>query len=147
MGTGSSGVATMRHVGLVALEALLIAAIVWIATMTLAGATQSGGFIGSADAGREAASVSVSGARFGGTTVALASPGGPGTWVHATCLQATAVVISAWVRIDATHHAVIPLARSSTWQGGGAACTAEEGYFSSNGRWRVLAATSFTVGG
>ncbi len=51
MRTSATGAATMRHVGLVALEALLVAVIVWVAAMTLAGATQNGGIVGSAAAG------------------------------------------------------------------------------------------------
>jgi hypothetical protein len=49
------------------------------------------------------------------------------------------------VRVDATHRAALSLAPSARWSTGGAACTAEEGYFSSNGRWRVIAATAFSV--
>jgi len=145
MQTGSSGVATMRHVGLVALEALLIAVIVWIAAMTLAGATQSDGIAGSANAGKANPSLTVTGGRLGGTAVVRADPGEDGMWVHATCLQGSAVVLASWTRIDATHLARVALPRSTAWSSGSASCTAEEGYFSSNGRWRVLAATTFTV--
>ena len=31
------------------------------------------------------------------------------------------------------------------WQGGDANCTAEEGYWGKNGRWRVVASTTFNV--
>jgi hypothetical protein len=137
----------MRHVGLVALEALLVAMIVWVATMALAGATQNGGIVGSAAAGDNSASLTVSGVTLGGTAVFTANPGDEGMWVHATCVQASSTVLSAWVRIDASHHATLPLARSTRWTSGGAACVAEEGYFSSNGRWRVIVSTTFTVAG
>jgi hypothetical protein len=147
MGTGSNGVATVRHVGLVALEALLIATIVWIAAMTLAGATGSGGLVGDANAGKTIPSLTVTGAQRGGTLIVTATPGEAGMWVHATCTSAATVVLSAWVRIDAAHRAAVSLAPSATWRTGGAACVAEEGYFSSNGRWRVLATTTFTVTG
>jgi hypothetical protein len=147
MRTGASGAMTMRHVGLVALEALLVAVIVWVAAMTMAGATQNGGIVGAAQAGQEAASLTVAGARLGGTAVFTAHPGDEGMWVHATCAQSTTTVLNQWVRVDATHRATVSLAPSASWSAGPAACTAEEGYFSSNGRWRVIAATTFTVQG
>ena len=147
MQRGASGVATMRHVGLVALEALLIAVIVWIAAMTLAGATQSGGIAGAASAGKANPSLTVAEARLGGTAIVTADPGDEGMWVHATCVQATTVVLASWTRIDASHLARVGLARSATWSSGAASCTAEEGYFSSNGRWRVIATTAFEVRG
>ena len=137
----------MRHVGLVALEALLVAMIVWVATMALAGATQNGGLVGAAAAGDDSASLTVAAADLGGSAVFTAHPGDEGMWVHATCAQASSTVLSAWVRIDASHHATLPLARSARWSSGGATCVAEEGYFSSNGRWRVIVSTTFAVGG
>jgi len=137
----------MRHVGLVALEALLVAMIVWVAAMALAGATQNGGIVGTAAAGDNSASLSVAGADLGGTAVFTAHPGDEGMWVHATCVQASTTVLSAWVRIDASHHATLPLARSTHWSSSAATCVGEEGYFSSNGRWRVVVSTTFTVGG
>ena len=137
----------MRHVGLVALEALLVAMIVWVATMTLAGATQNGGIVGAAQAGDNSASLTVAGADLGGSAVFTAHPGDEGMWVHATCVQSTTTVLSAWVRVDGSHRATLPLARSDRWSSGSAACVAEEGYFSGNGRWRVIVSTTFTVGG
>lgn len=137
----------MRHVGLVALEALLIAVIVWVAAMTLAGATQNGGIVGAAAAGDNSASLSVAGADLGGTAVLTAHPGDEGTWVHAKCVQASSTVLSAWVRIDASHHAPLPVARSPHWSSGGATCVAEEGYFSTTGRWRVIVSTTFMIDG
>jgi hypothetical protein len=147
MRTSATGTATMRHVGLVALEALLVAMIVWVATMALAGATQNGGIVGAAAAGDSSASLTVAGAELGGTAVFTAHPGDEGMWVHATCIQASSTVLSAWVRIDALHHATLPLVRSTRWSSGDATCVAEEGYFSTNGRWRVIVSTAFTLGG
>jgi hypothetical protein len=147
MRTSATGAATMRHVGLVALEALLVAVIVWVAAMTLAGATQNGGLVGAAVAGDDSASLTVTGAHLGETAVFTAHPGDEGMWVHATCLQASTTVLSAWVRVGGAHQATLPLARSTRWSSGGAACVAEEGYFSGNGRWRVIVSTSFTAGG
>ena len=147
MRTSAGGAMTMRHVSLVALEALLVAVIVWVAAMTLAGATQNGGIIGAAQAGNKSASLTVAGAKLGGTAVFTANPGDEGMWVHATCNQSSANVLSEWIRVDVAHLATLNLMPSWRWSSGAAACTAEEGYFSSNGRWRVLATTTFIVAG
>ena len=143
----TTGAATMRHVGLVALEALLVAAIVWIATMTLAGATQADGLVGSANAGPASVSLAVAHARLGGSAIVTATPGEEGMWIHAACSQAATGVWSQWSRIDHTHRALLKFQPTTRWTAGGAACTAEEGYFSANGRWRVVATTTFTVEG
>lgn len=140
----TSGAATIRHVGLVALEALLVALIVWVATMALAGATQSGGLIGSATAGRSPAALAISTAAGGIVTVAV--PGdqaAAGAWVHIACQGSSTVPTAQWSRIGPDHraHAALNLA------GGPADCFAEQGYFSANGKWRVIAATGFTVDG
>jgi hypothetical protein len=144
MRTSATGAATMRHVGLVALEALLVAAIVWIATMTLAGAMQADGIVGSANAG-PVATLTITDARLGGSAVVTATPGDEGMWVHAVCSQGASTVSSQWSRIDAAHRAIVTFEPTPRWPSGSAACTAEEGYFSANGRWRVIAATPFSV--
>ena len=134
----------MRHVGLVALEALLVAAIVWIATMTLAGAMQADGLVGSANAG-PVATLTITDARLGGSAVVTATPGDEGMWVHAACTQGASSVSNQWSRIDAAQRAVLTFESTSRWTSGGAACTAEEGYFSANGRWRVVVSRTFMV--
>lgn len=147
MRTSTTGAATIRHVGLVALEALLVAAIVWIATMTLAGATQADGLVGSANAGPASVTLAVADARLGGSAVVSATPGDEGMWIHAACGVAATSVWSQWSRIDRFHHATLRFEPTTRWAAGGASCSAEEGYFSANGRWRVVATTAFTVRG
>ena len=148
MGTRGAGAATARHVTFVALEALLVAGLVWIAAMALAGMSQSdSGLTGSANAGGAAASITVANGRLGGTTAARVTPGGERAWVHATCTQGAATVLSQWARVDAQNRAVLSFRSSPTWRSGGATCTAETGWFAANGRWRVQASTSFSVGG
>lgn len=143
-----TGAATMRHVGLVALEALLVAAIAWVAAMTFAGATQSeGGVTGAANAGRGSASLAVPDVALGGSTVATAAPGEAGMWVHATCVRSASRTAGQWARIGAGHTATLSFGRNAAWSSGGATCTAEEGYFATNGRWRVVATTTFSVRG
>jgi hypothetical protein len=146
MGSNGAGAATMRHVGLVALEAVLVALLVWVAAMTLAGVSENGGGLaGAANAGQQTANLTVPDGVFAGTTDAHANPGGDGTWVHATCLQAGQVALTQWVRVEATDYATLTLGPTPTWTSGGASCTAEEGYFASNGRWRVQDTTTFIV--
>lgn len=148
MRTGTSGAASLRHVGLVALEALMVAAVVWVAAMTLAGATQAGdGIAGAANAGRESASVSIPDTRLGTTVVATVRPGAAGSWVHVSCTRDAATVLSQWVAVDAAREATLVFARSDRWAAGSASCTGEEGYFQANGRWRVMAVTRFAVRG
>ena len=69
MRAGSAGAATLRHVGLVALEATLVAILVWIAAMTLAGAGQSNDLVGAANAGRDPGTVTVKPAVHGATAL------------------------------------------------------------------------------
>jgi hypothetical protein len=54
-------------------------------------------------------------------------------------------VSNQWSRIDAAQRAVLTFESSPRWTSGGAACTAEEGYFSANGRWRVVVSATFSV--
>ena len=146
MGTRGAGAATARHVVLVALEALLVAGLVWIAAMALAGLSPSdGGLTGAANAGRAGASITVADSTLGGRTVARVSPGVERAWVHAGCVQEGATVFSQWVRVDAKNRAVLTFTRTSAWRGRTAGCTAETGWFAANGRWRVQASTTFTV--
>lgn len=146
MQTRGAGTATVRHVSLVALEALLVAALVWIAAMALAGINESaGGITGAANAGKVSPNLAVPDGVFGGTTVARADPGGAGTWVHATCLGSGQIALVQWARVDATNHATLRLGPTPSWTSGGAACSAEEGYFASNGRWRVQDRATFEV--
>jgi len=143
MGNTRAGAASLRHVGLVALEALLVAAIVSVAAMTLAAASQSDG-LASVNAGRGHANLQVSDGVFGEPTTATANPGGDGTWVSVTCQQGDKVVLTAWSQVDSANKATFMMGPTPSWSGGAATCTAEEGYFS-NGRWRVQDKTSFDV--
>lgn len=147
MPTGATAAAPLRHVSLVALEALLVAVLVWVAAMTLAAATSESGIAGTVVAGRGTASLAVVEARLGGTFTVSAVPGDDGLWVHASCSRAGVVILNRWVAIGTDRRAAFALAPSPARSGGAAACNAEEGYFSTNGRWRVLATTAVAVGG
>ena len=141
-----AGRMTLRHVGLVALEAVLVTMLVWLAAMTLAGMSPSGGGIaGTADAGRAAASLTIPDGSFGRTTVAEVVRADADSWIHATCTQGGSTVLTQWARLDDHGQATLQLGPTSTWSAGAADCAAEAGWFATNGRWRVEATTTFSV--
>jgi hypothetical protein len=142
----ATAAAPLHHVGLVALESLLVAVLVWIAAMTLAGATGAG-VVGLADAGPASVSLAATEVHGGRSLTVTADPGDPGMWVHLSCTRAGAVVFGQWAAIGADHDVSFSLDRSRGWTAGAAACTADEGYFSTNGRWRVVATTTVTTSG
>ncbi len=143
MPAGTTGAATIRHVGLVALEALLVAILVWVATMALAGASQSDGFIGSATAGGPTRGPAVTVLPAGGAVVTAGSTEG-GNWLHVTCPAGVALTGSHWIRIVPDRALKVRLGAAAP---ASATCVVEQGHFSANGKWRVIAATPFTVGG
>jgi len=147
MRTGSAGTATLRHVGLVALEALLVALLAWIGAMTLAGAGQSNGLVGSVQAGPDPVSVTVRPAAFGQTSLVSVTSPMDDAWVHVTCSQDQQVVFSTWAPLDQQGRTKVRLGPTTTWTSGGAACAAEVGWFAPNGRWRVEAVAPFSVAG
>jgi hypothetical protein len=142
----ATSAAPLHHVGLVALESLLVAVLVWVAAMTLAGATGAG-VVGLADAGPASVSITAAETHGGRSLTVTADPGDPGMWIHLSCVQAGSVVLAQWAAIGKNHTASFPLDRSHGWAAGAAACSAEEGYFSANGRWRVVATTTVTTSG
>ncbi|HEY3162892.1 MAG TPA: hypothetical protein VGJ71_00955 [Candidatus Limnocylindrales bacterium] len=140
----TAGAATIRHVGLVALEAVLVAMIVWMATMVLAGATQSGGLVGEAAAGRGAGALTVDTSAAG--TVSVTVPdgqAGDAPWVHVSCQAGSTEVASGWQQLDADR--TVSVAITSPVRP--ADCVAEQGYFTAKGKWRVIASTTFRLGG
>jgi hypothetical protein len=144
MAARTTGAASIRHVGLVALEALLVALIVWVTTMALAGATQSGALIGAATAAGGPGALAVTTGADGGVAVTVpAGQAAAGAWVHIACKHGPSVVTAQWSRIDRDGQATTRLAPASR----PATCVAEQGYFSANGKFRVIAATGFTVCG
>lgn len=136
--SGTTGAATLRHVSLVALEAVLVAMLVWIAAMTLAGAQGSSGLVGAAHAGA-APTLTVS-ATDEGLAVLVAPFAAEHLWVHVSCRGSDGAPDTRWAALDARGRATI--AGAAAWSGD-TACGAETGYFSANGRWRVLATTTF----
>jgi hypothetical protein len=142
MRTGSAGAATLRHVGLVALEATLVATLVWIAAMTLAGAGQSNDLVSAANAGRDPGTVSVQPAIHGATALVATTNAPDGGWVHVQCAQGQSLVMSTWARLDGQGRASVQLA-GGTWVAGAADCLAQVGSFTPAGHWRVDAESRF----
>ena len=138
----TTGAATIRHVGLVALEAVLVAMIVWVTTMALAGASQSGGLVGSADAGRTGPVLAVGPVQPDGSLTVTADPSDARSWIHVSCRQAD-LAVARWARTDGAGRATVRLDPSLEQ----ARCVAEVGFFSGNGKWRVTNATAFDVAG
>ena len=81
---------------------------------------------------------------FGGTTTATANPGGD-AWVKARCFQDGTLVYYQSDHVDLNNQVVLTLGPTPLWSAGGASCTAEEGYYTSNWAWRTLATTTFQV--
>jgi hypothetical protein len=146
MRTGSAGAATLRHVGLVALEATLVATLVWIAAMTLAGAGQSNDLVGAANAGRDPGTVTVKPAIHGATALVSTTNAPDGGWVHVQCAQGSSLVLSTWARLDAQGRATVQL-DGGTWTAGAADCLAQVGSFTTAGHWRASIEATFHSAG
>jgi hypothetical protein len=84
---------------------------------------------------------------YGETVTATVNPGGTGSWARASCNQDGEVVYVEYVRVNADNHATFTLGPTPSWEGGDAACVAEELKLRSNGSFRVLASTEFSVAG
>lgn len=91
-------------------------------------------------------SISVPDGVFGGTTTATVHTG-PTTWVHAACYQNGVMVYEQYAKTDSNDQAVLTLGPTPFWPSGAASCTAAEGTWMSNGRFKVSAKTTFSVSG
>ncbi len=151
MRAGSAIVSSVRHTIGVGLQALLIAAIV--AGLAFAGSAVFGSAPGGAydvfAAKPVSGRITVAGpVAHGGSTTATVNPGGTDVYVFVQCYAADgAYVYAAYSPVSAEKTASIGPLTSPVWAGGGANCTAQEGYFTRNGfgKWVVSAATEFTV--
>ncbi len=90
--------------------------------------------------------ISVPDGVFGGTTTATTHTG-PTTWVHAACYQGGMKVYEQYVKTDSNNQAVLTLGPTPFWPSGAASCTADEGTWMANGRFKVSATTDFSVSG
>ena len=79
-------------------------------------------------------------------TISSFNPGGT-VWAFAQCYQGGTLVYAQYVKASSSNTATFTLGPTPMWQGGDADCTAQEGYWGRNGRWRVVASTTFHVDG
>ena len=137
-----------RHVIGVALEALLIAAIIASLALALSAVSKPAGLVAGLDnadaAGRTAARLTIPDGVFGGTTTATANPGGD-SWVYVACYRSGDRVLGAYERVNGDNQATFRLGPTPSWLSGAAQCVGQEGYWAKSGRWRVLAETTFEV--
>jgi hypothetical protein len=136
-----------RHALGAGTEAILLATI--LAALLLALAPVYGPartLTGSRDAAAARGAIAVPDGVFASTTTATVNPGGD-VLVRARCYQAGTLVMEHFAVVDANKRATIPLGPTYLWTDGPATCTAEEGDWGRNGRWRTIASTSFDVAG
>lgn len=143
----SAAASGIRHLSGVGLQALIIVGIVAALLLALSPmfkpAEDLAGING-VNAGR--GTITVPDGVYGGTTTATLNPGGT-VWAFAQCYQDGTLVYAQYVKASSTNTATFTLGPTPMWQGGDADCTAQEGYWGKNGRWRVVAATTFHVDG
>ena len=148
MRTGSVASSGARHAIAALGEALVVALIIATVLVVLSplyrpAETLSG--TSAVDAGGRG-QITVPDGVFGGTTTATLNPGGSGTWAYAACSQNDTLVYAQYVMASGTT-ATFTLGPTPSWTSGPADCTAQEGYWGSNGRWRVIASTTFSAAG
>ena len=136
-----------RHVVGVGLQALLIAAILGLAALAASAIYKPAAFIAgvdNADAARNySGHISVPDGTYADTTVATVNPGGD-VWVRARCYQ-DSLVYEQYVKVNGDNQATLSLGPTPNWTSGDATCIAQEGEFTRNNRWRVLAQTTFNA--
>ena len=140
----------LRHTAGVATEGLLIlATVVALAfAATLATRSDPGGATDAFAARSTGGVITVPDGVFGGLTTATANPGDDSTWVMAECYQGGTIVYRQYVKVDpATHQAILTLGPTPSWSSGAASCSAEEGVWFKDTRWRAIASTTFEVSG
>lgn len=119
-----------------------------VAGKTSASSSIAGPFLVAASpAGSALTASSTSAPRYGDTvTFNVSTTATSNPFVNLNCYQNGALVMNSWsaffpggVNQDFGLY-------SPSWQGGAADCTADLGMLTSNGKWKVLASNSFSVG-
>jgi hypothetical protein len=141
--TAASGVRHLSEVGLQALIIVGIVAALLLALSPMFSPAEDLAGINGANA-RGGGVITVPDGQFGGTTTATLNPGGA-VWALAECYQNGTLVYAQYVKASSSNTATFTLGPTPMWQGGAANCTAEEGSWGKNGRWRVVASTTFNV--
>jgi hypothetical protein len=148
MRAGTTIASIARHHTAVAIQAILVAAIVGTVALAMSAVYKPAGFVAGVDdaaaGGRTSARITVPDGVFGGTTTATANPGGD-AWVRIFCYRGGDKVLGAYERVNGDNQATFRLGPTPSWSSGGASCTAEEGSFAKGSRWRTVAETTFEV--
>ena len=146
----ASGLASgARHIGGVGLQALLIVGIVIAVALAFSPIFKPASDLAGTQSvqARGGANITVPDGVFAGTTTATLNPGGSDAWAYARCYQDGTLVYAQYVRSTSSGTATFTLGPTPMWDSGAANCTAEEGSWGKNGRWRAVATTTFNVSG
>ncbi len=141
--------AAARHVGAAGLEALLAAGILTMGLLAVSPVYQPASKL--TDAGTAFAAAKLTGhiyvtdAAFGSQMTATLNPGGPTAWGYAECKQYGYVVYQQYVKGDANNQVTFTLGPTPLWPSGAASCIAQEGTWTSTGKWKLLAQSTFNV--
>jgi len=139
----ASGVRYLSGVGLQALIIVGIVAALLLALSPMFKPAEDLAGINGANAAKRGV-ITVPDGVFAGTTTATLNPGGA-VWAFAQCYQGGTLVYAEFVKATSSNTATFTLGPTPLWQGGSANCTAEEGAWGPNGRWRAVASTTFNV--
>ena len=123
-----------KHTAQVVAEGGLIALLV-------VGAMAGTAFAGKPTAGGTSSGVRVDDGVHAGTTTAYQGASAA-VWIHAQCFQGGSLVYEQW-RSYTGGTTTLSLGPTPNWSSGAANCTADEGYFARNNRWRVSSSTTF----
>lgn len=149
MGARSAAASVVRHVGGVAAEATLVAALVATVALALSPVYAPAKFVADTGAARAAGSVQISvpNGVYAGTDVATIDPASGTIWVDARCYQGGSLVYEQWAAADSSLQATLTLGPTPAWTGGAASCTATANALQRSGRFKLLASTTFSVSG
>ncbi len=125
-----------KHSAQVVAEGGLIALLV-------VGAMAGTAFAGKPTAGGTSSGVRVDDGVYAGTTTAYQGASAA-VWIHAQCFQGGSLVYEQW-RSYTGGTTTLSLGPTPNWSSGAANCTADEGYFARNNRWRVSGSTTFNT--
>ena len=107
----------------------------------------AGPYIVSATTTSQLAGASTTAPQFGQTiTFNVSTTATSNPFVNVNCYQNGTLVMNSWAAFFSGGTNQNFGLYSPSWQSGAANCTADLGMLSSNGKWKVLASTSFDVG-
>ena len=138
----------------IALAASLVAALalagvaVAANSRTSSSSTIAGPYVVAASpAGSPVTASSTSAPQFGdAVTFTVSTTATTNPFVNLNCYQNGVLVMNSWAAYFTSGSGQVFGLYSPSWQSGAADCQADLGMLASNGKWKVLASTSFNVG-